>query len=709
MKEYTLFLDESGQFLPSKNTLPSMVGGLLMEGKGYSENQAGKILASVKSSRAAFGSIGIAPFHGIQEIQEKKNPHVGEFVTRTMEKLAAAGGRLIHFKSRRNYIVVNSDITYLDVFSEGIVNLAQSLLARTDDRIRLHIFYAHRMNMEKYNRSGATERIHQKDYDLQIWEKIEGCKRASLRPDQLDRLEIMPPQTDNAVKSNRLMLADLICFGLRGGWKSLTPNQKARIRNLNLKVFNIEEPDLWHMVRGYLREGRLGEAMYGWYLNHESAKKTDHWQDFEELLLSRIQESRPDTLAIQYRIFSQLLQSLINRHEHDLILELTNVMKEYFFPMLSGNNIQASEFQFDVYFNDLTAATHKGLDKLAHEDMEMCRELLKALPPKFETLDYFLKYKLREAEDQKNNFDFTGAIRELDKLEGVLDDLVGLTTLVDELGAFGSKMRSTTLGSVLGSRVATRTFILSSETLCSAEQAELLAQARKDSDRSAEHFTGEDDFSRQAQTRCALEYAGGSWQESYRWLAKAFGQPEDIKPKELLGALTADGRLYKFGIYHYANLMALAARAGQGLGQSMYAAFERADMIGQLGKDLSYPHYAVVWRAAQCQAVFGKPKDAEVNYGKALKSALSERSGFTIYAEGLGIEADMLATLNPKEMNAELDQLQKNYEILEECGIPESAKRIFAPWPGILAKLKEAENEEQIRMLRELSRSVPML
>lgn len=129
----------------------------------------------------------------------------------------------------------------------------------------------------------------------------------------------------------------------------------------------------------------------------------------------------------------------------------------------------------------------------------------------------------------------------------------------------------------------------------------------------------------------------------------------------------------------------------------------------RLKEGLPHPHYTIAWRAAQCMAVFGRLKAAEATYEHALKSALSNPSNFTIYAEGLGIEADMLATMRPDKMKAALQRLRKDYETLVKYNIPQPAMRIFDPWPEMISGLESAKKEEQIQVLQRLSRSVPML
>ena len=54
---------------------------------------------------------------------------------------------------------------------------------------------------------------------------------------------------------------------------------------------------------------------------------------------------------------------------------------------------------------------------LGNQEMQICDDLFKVVKWRYEDLEYLQNYKLRKVEQQKNAFDFKGALETLNKLE----------------------------------------------------------------------------------------------------------------------------------------------------------------------------------------------------------------------------------------------------------------------------------------------------
>ena len=141
MKNYTLLLDESGKFEEGVNsTKPSIVAGWLINDTLPPESWARQYLSGVKASRSEYSGINIRNFHGKDTI----SPRIAAFMTDVHCAVAEGGATIVSFKNEKGRVIVNSDVTYLNVLADGVIALLRTLLRETDDDISLHIFYAQR-------------------------------------------------------------------------------------------------------------------------------------------------------------------------------------------------------------------------------------------------------------------------------------------------------------------------------------------------------------------------------------------------------------------------------------------------------------------------------------------------------------------------------------------------------------------------------------
>ena len=143
MEYFELYLDESGQFKErGKYGHPSIVAGYLMH-KKCSEAWAENIFAKVQDKNSSFSKIDIKHFHAMEADQAL----IPEFNVCLLEALQNGGAEMVVFKNARGNDIVNSDITYLNVFDEGIFRLMYDLLVRFTGDIRLSITYAKRLQV----------------------------------------------------------------------------------------------------------------------------------------------------------------------------------------------------------------------------------------------------------------------------------------------------------------------------------------------------------------------------------------------------------------------------------------------------------------------------------------------------------------------------------------------------------------------------------
>ena len=176
MRTYQLFLDESGQFKENNSNGkrkqdPSIVGGYLALNKNCNTYWAKKLLKKIKESTSAFSNISIDPFHGMKTADS----NLSAFITSLLQELCSDERVcLVEFKNERGLDIVNSDITYLNVLTEGIIQLILGLMKETDNEIHLDIDFAQRVDVTQKEESNKRiiQYINQKEYKDRLEERL---------------------------------------------------------------------------------------------------------------------------------------------------------------------------------------------------------------------------------------------------------------------------------------------------------------------------------------------------------------------------------------------------------------------------------------------------------------------------------------------------------------------------------------------------------
>ena len=682
MKNYYLYLDESGKFQESVNTgLSSIVAGFLSQNWNCTDTRAENLLTQVKANNQNFSTINISPFHAMEDT----SIHIFQFIVELMERMAERNVQFVIFKSQKNYNIVNSDVTYLNVFAEGLVNLVQRLLAQTNEEITLNVVYASRLNMKAENEIiGSHIRIEENEYTERIEERI-AWRMARLNLSIRNKIQINL-SVGNARKLKSLMLADAVCYAMRGGKKKFDAEQRQRIKNLPTYSFSLLDQISWSSIQNALIENRLAEAIYSVFGFGMPELLDDYREIFFELLTNKLKEIGNIGRKFQYDSISQILHNLVENREYDAANYFIDALDKKFFPLLEKQKFEFEEFYFDVHFYKLTVATHQGNTLAEQNEIYLCRKFLPYLPSTCETLDYYLKYKLREVEHLINIYDFETALNELDKLEKTLTDMVELVQMLDGLGKFGQDIRSTTLGKVIGSRTMVKIYL-------SYKNPQYIESARKDSDIAIENFTNPNDKARQYQLRSMLETVAGNFSESLKWLGKAFNVEDKLTPAKVLNAIINFQGLNIFGFLHFVNLMAATMTANDPLAKKMYDAWINQNAESILPKDMHYPMTLIYRQIGKCRALQGN-KNAINYYDSAIKNSMCNLTNLTHYAMGIIMEIERFLIFYTERDIKQLNRIILDYKKFIESDIPESMKKSFVDWNIFEQKITPKDSEK---------------
>ena len=690
MKRYQLFLDESGGFIEVRHgksvKKPSIVAGYLSETKECTEKWAKSIFRDVKNSDSRFAKINIDPFHGMETVN---NPYLTAFITAVLQEMCNNKCiRLVEFKNMKGFDIVNSNITYLNVLTEGIIQLIIELLAGTRDKVNLDIIFAERacIKINEY-----TERLKER-LILQL----------AAFPQQTKTRFTYTIRCGSAKKDNVLMLADAVCSALRGFSSFFHAEEKAIIRTLKNRPkglrYSVLENKAWQNMEALLIENRLADFVYHWYVRiDDDIALKEREEEFKEKVIEKFKTGSPNFIRSQFKLLSQIIDSIVSERKYKAADMVMDHLFDDFFPLLEQAGIEVKRHLFDLHFYRLTTCTHQGAGALGNREMQICDELLKKIEWSYEDLEYLLSYKLRKVEQQKNAFDFKGALETLTGMEMLLEESLKVITMVNDLGEFTKNIKSKMLGKVLGSKVAVESYLLD-------EMPELKEWILLDSDKAIIQFTEPVDITRQYQTRAMAEYKLGNYENAVKALKKAAGVTDD---NLMMLVWSFKEKKDEFGLMHYANIMALATAEGSQLGKELYEAWEQenmADLINEM--EVGYPKYVIQWRVATTSCNLGANVKAELYYKLAMNEALKDINVPTIYAAGLAIQAEYCGNMQGTEKQLEL--LKVRCAKFMESNIPETIRVYFKGWDKLLFTNNDSKEKKKEALLL-AAKKIPIL
>lgn len=700
MKYYQIYLDESGEFKEKRHGVPSIVAGYLADRK-LRDDWAQLEMEKIKHSRNAYKDIDIKKFHS----KDDRNPYLTEFITDLICDMREQGIQIVEFKNQRNLNIIDSDVTYLNVFVQGIVQLMYHLLSLTRDKIHLDIIYAHRIYVREKEQTGSNIRIELEQYENRLQERLI-LALARLPQADRERLSYSFKKTGNAVYDAPLMPADAICFALRGGKNSFTREEKGRIFADSLLSFSILSDSSWKVIEDALIQNRISDAVYDWYARKKENDLKRYQNQFFTLLITKLKEVGEGGQEVQFNMLSQFIDALIKQRHFEVANTILDSLLDEFYPRLQEAGFDVTSYLFDVAFYRLTTATHQGDTAKSDSLIEYCEHLRQSQVFELDQLNYYLSYDLRVVEHLKNIFDFEKAEEKLQRLKTILQEIMDIIPDVSGLSGIQGKIHSMTLGKVLGSSVQTRMRLL-------AHNPAELEPARKESDEAIQQFLRTSDRQRQFQNRAALECQAGQYDNSIAYLAKSIGVPFNGDYKALLKPLCQENSIQIFELSLYASIMARTCQHNLEMGKNMLLAWqilavERKLKEGAINYLDTYPGYVINWNVGRCYAMQKDLRRANTCYTEAKNTALAQPDNFTIYSAGLAIMAEQI-TLSGNLTVKNMTKFQRDYQNFIQKELPDSMKLLLWKMKEPIEHLTEQNNEQQIRTLHAFTASIPVL
>lgn len=690
-KKFELWLDESGNFESDYNTSwnPSLVGGVLVEKYAFDKTKVSEIL-------------GRKEVHSVDE----KDP---EYQVEVLQRIVENGGDLIIFENAERLKIVDSTITYLNIMSEGIIQLIQ-LLTAEHGAVELDILKAVRKDMVKTEFSLIDETEYRKRLEEKI---VLGQARRLLYNHSQWKWDI---EMGSARKDERLMLADVVCnTRLTRTSNKFSEEQEKEIGQLyfNKYIFTVFEKSTVSNMKRLIAEGALADAIFEVYTTEEDVSNTEK-DELINSILERLQTIGSEGKRLQLLNLKNKIGTLVKINKDFIKSELILIkLQEDFIIRMKEKELEPGMFALDIYLYLLTVYTHQGNIKKAKYQIILCEEAMDTLANRWESIDYFFMFRIRLAVHKINCFDFQASFNEMTDIVNSLKETMELFSIIDGLSEIYDNLRADVLGKALGTRLQASTMLLRKED-------HLYESAVEDSDRALKEFSRSGDIKRQHQYRSQIEYEAGNYELAVEHLMKVsnlkYNGSESIR--QFLSAMSQEKAVTQsYCLMHYTKIIAEAAAAKEfELADLLYSFLlkERGVYNNIMREDtIDHPYEIIVWKVATYQGLKGNTSAAMKLYDQAIGICFSRPERWTFLAIGLGILAEKSSMLlhsskrSLKEADRTFRIFNNKYTEFMELDLPESMREYFMPWKEEIDKIKNSE-DIQIRqeILWKLSREI---
>ena len=388
--QYSLYLDESGQFEDDqlrKGYSPSLVGGLLVRSDRVPEDQL----------RGLVGHF----IHGCENYDQHKEEYLS-----ILSKLQEWEGRFVIFENSERLKIIDTDVTYLNIISEGLVRLFRDLAVRhTGRKIAVNVHIAKRTDVSELNKGGKPGWIQNPEYTDRLEEKL----ILSMGRNGVSGVQYQLT-FGNARHDQLLMLADLICnTWLTRKALRFKAEDRAKIREWYKQEYRytvFENATIGYIKRLYI-EQRYGEMIYQMCLLKDEEAVTP----LCDMLLQRLAAL---SYGEQMHIFT-VMRAQIGRHNSSHLYEAgicfaLNYIR-YILDRAEENGIRrqiVDYWRFDTDFFILSMYEHQGNAGKCAEYIALCRKEIKNVPANMDQMAYRFNYRLRELNALMGTFDFRG-------------------------------------------------------------------------------------------------------------------------------------------------------------------------------------------------------------------------------------------------------------------------------------------------------------
>ncbi len=677
-RRFDLFLDESGSFdHDAQNSKEykymSLVGGLLCRQGMLTDELVQKLLPE--------------PVHCCKNYDKR--------YLDALEEIRKEGAQFVIFQNVEQIQVVNGDVTYLNILTEGLFQLLSELKqSYRDDDVQVNVQIATRKNTVDncgiIDPEAYKSRVEEKMALAKYRTKVESCEYSL--------------HFGDAREIRQFDFADIICntYFTRSGRKKFTDDDRVRIEALyaDQYVYQVFEGAVVAQLKQLLSEGRYSEMMY----QISTLPKLSGVKELHEELLKRIAAASAPERAVFFQNLALQIRLYIDRRLFSAGISFAENYKSYFlFRLRDMSDALAQEVAFwifDTNFYIITLYNHIGDVAKCTEYLESCNNDIRVINHSWEHIDYYFNFRIREMNCLKGCFAFDAVLEKVNKLIDELANAKDFINMIDTIDGTTGGLRSELLGKAYGVKLETYINLV-------GKHPELLDEAIRTSELAMAEFTAVNDLQRQYQNRSMLMLAAGKPEEALDWLLRVC----DLKASDE-GALDAFlACVYRkpkapmqFPLWHYADVMLALGQAGNPQGKRMFDALMRSnafkdDIKNEAADNLGdgYPRNMTLWCLSRWYRMTGSGDAAEKYYNRAMTITRKEKAKVTMYTFSFSMLADhLLWEVEKNGLKAQQARTQMAREISNFCAqktVPESMRRHF----------EQCEDEDAMTYLRNCS------
>ena len=580
-----------------------------------------------------------------------------------LQTLVDDGGKFIIFQNSEGINIINGDITYLNIISEGLIKLLRDLKADNLDGYRVEIIIAVRKNVH------GVGIIKEEEYRIRLEEKIQLA---------LGKEQIIPGQTysitfKDARAYRRLDFADIICnTWLTRNSKKFTEDDKAVISSLydSAGIYSVFEDTLTSYCNRMVFERHYSEGVYLYCSYSSRPEKTAR---LRKKLIDAILKS--DTFE-QESCFSQI--SLIigqynNTYMYENGIKLAENYLKYFLAPLEeqiqpGRQTDIRYWAFDTHFYLLTMYDHIGNPRKCQEHLQACRERIDSVNHSWEHIDYYFNFCIRELNVLMGRLDFETVIERSEELVKIFSEARDLFSIIKTYNDTEQSLQSELLGKTYG--VQTEAYINLLH-----EDPTLYDKAIEASDKAIKEFVKERDLSRQYQWRCLLMAEADKPDKALENLLAA--NSSDSIEGFLSKAFSMSGKGYDFLIWHYTNVMTLFKQHNNPTGDRMANLLLKDKVFISDERNPNkkgHPWNLTLWNISRYARMDKQPDLSKGMYRHALEITMENRDNVTMMLFALSMTADRVLALrqyDPSKVSDAEKDFDKVHAVLSKVGLTE--------------------------------------
>lgn len=664
MRSFELYLDESGKFINEDKALtPSLIGGILVKTGTLSIEKAQNIMKS------AIEKVGTNYVH-INDLALLDKKLAGKVAVDIMEQIKAIPANIVIFENNELLDFKDDKLLYLNIITEGIINLLEKLSLEKADSVELNVIAAVRRDLKIDDNKTIIEL---EEYSKRIKERI--YMKFAEKDIFLSKNCRVNFELSSARKNAKLMLSDVVCnTRLTRNSSKFDDTQKERVEqifNSSKYIFNVFRTNIQKKLSEYLIKNNIVDAIF--LINEIDDEKTK--KELISLIINNINTMPTSNLRIQLELLSLKIRSLIDVQRNLLLCEkLLLNLQENIIGKIKVKDYIINKLKLDISLYLLTIYTHLGNNLKCKTQIDISKEELKTISGSWEFFEYYYILKIREAIYYNTCFNNLKTVEALTEAINKYEQVLKTMETIEEFGT----IKSDTLAKAVGTRLQAYIALIK-PNLDEKTKNEYYEKAVKDSEYAISQFVSELDKRRQYQYRCMLEISVGNVDTAIKYLMKVLGINEINFEKFMLQLANISDFSKNFILVNYLEVMQYSINNGKiDIGTKMYEAFKNNENIfneyslEKLENNSLYenttkflgihPFEIIYWDLAK----YFKNNDkglANIYFDKAIQICNQINEPAVSVLE-LAIEADKLTI--SKDINIDKESLINKYEQIME-------------------------------------------